>query len=393
MANRAYRRLWIARTVSQCGDIVQFTTVALLVIHLTGSGIGVAGVVLAEILPVLLLAPIAGPLIDRFPRVRVMVTCDLARLLFASVLVVWNDNIVVVYAVAFALSAGAAFFNPASNSLLPVIVNKDELVVANSGIWSAAVLSQVALAPVAGLLAATAGFEWAFALNAASYGVSAAVLRGLKPGETPQPITSSSVWKQGLEAISLLGRDRLLRSLAVGQALAALSAGATSALLVVLATRHLKVDGTGYGAMIAAIGVGAFVGPFVLTRAANRLSGPSVVFGAFGLRGLVDLLLATFTSLPTALATLVLYGLGTSTGNVSFNSVLQSHVPAEIRGRTFSAFDVIWQSMRLLSLLAGGLIADTLGIRVVFYLGGALLITAALAGFTAAGRRSATAEP
>jgi MFS family permease len=106
-----------------------------------------------------------------------MVTSDLARLLLASILIVWNDNIVAVYSVAFGLSAGATFFNPASNSLLPSLVDKDELVAANSGIWSAAVLSQVALAPVAGLLAATAGFGWAFALNAASYGVSAIVLR------------------------------------------------------------------------------------------------------------------------------------------------------------------------------------------------------------------------
>jgi hypothetical protein len=58
MANPGYRRLWIARTVSQCGDIAQFTTVSLLVLDLTGSGLGVSGVVLAEILPVLLLAPL-----------------------------------------------------------------------------------------------------------------------------------------------------------------------------------------------------------------------------------------------------------------------------------------------------------------------------------------------
>jgi hypothetical protein len=93
----------------------------------------------------------------------------------------------------------------------------------------------------------------------------------LRAGETPQPIKSASVWRQGLEAIGLLGRDRLLEALAVAQALAALSAGATSALLVVLATRHLRVSGTGYGAMIAAIGVGAFLGPILLTRATKRL--------------------------------------------------------------------------------------------------------------------------
>jgi len=382
LANPGYRRLWTARTVSQCGDITQFVTVALLVLRLTGSGLGVSGVVLAEIAPVLLLAPLAGPVVDRLSRVRVMITSDIARLLLAGVLVGWHDNVVVVYAVAFALSAGGVFFSPAASSLLPTLVNDDELVAANSGIWSAAVLSQVALAPVAGLLAATAGFSWAFALNAISYAVSALLLRGLREAEHARPVTSSSTWEQGREALRLLRGDRLLRALAFAQALAALSTGATSALLVVLATRHLGQDGRGYGAMIAAIGLGALLGPLILSRWSHRVRGPGVIFGAFSLRGVVDLLLATFTTLPAALGSLALYGLGTSTGSVSFSSLIQSHVPAEIRGRVFSAFDLIWQGMRLVSLLLGGLLTDTLGIRAVFYIGGALLLIAALTGIT-----------
>ena len=64
LAVPGYRRLWAARTVSQWGDIAQFTALALLVFHLTGSGLGVSGVVVAEIVPVLLLlAPLAGPLV------------------------------------------------------------------------------------------------------------------------------------------------------------------------------------------------------------------------------------------------------------------------------------------------------------------------------------------
>ncbi len=383
LAKPSYRRLWAARTVSQCGDVAQFTTVALLVLQLTGSGLGVSGAVLAEIAPVLLLAPLAGPLVDRLPRVRVMIASDAVRVLLASVLVVWNDQVLVVYAVAFGLSAGAVFFNPAASSLLPTLVEDNELVAANSAIWSAAVLGQVAFAPVAGLLAATAGFEWAFALNATSYAVSAVLLRGLRASEHPLPITSRGGWKQGLEALTLFGQDRLLRALAVAQALAALSAGATSALLVVLATQHLQVDGRGYGTMIAAIGVGAFLGPLILTRVSIRVRGPGVIFGAFGLRGVVDLILATFTALPAALGVLVLYGLGTSTGSVLFSSLIQARVSSPMRGRVFSAFDVIWQSMRLVSLVLGGFLADAIGIRAVFYAGGALLIAAALAGVAA----------
>jgi len=157
LAGSAYRRLWAARTVSQCGDVAQFTALALLVFQLTGSGLGVSGVVVAEIVPVLLLAPVAGPLADWLPRVTVMVGSDLARMVLAAVLAIWHGHIALVYGLAFGLSAGSLFFSPAAGSLLPALVKPGELVAANSGIWSAAVLSQVVIAPLAGLLTATAG--------------------------------------------------------------------------------------------------------------------------------------------------------------------------------------------------------------------------------------------
>jgi MFS family permease len=318
-----------------------------------------------------------------------MIGADLGRMVLAAVLAVWHGDVVIVYALAFGLSAGAVFFNPAAGSLLPALVNDDELVAANSAIWSAAVLSQVLIAPLAGLLTATAGYGWAFAANSATFAISALVLYGLRVSETPRPVTMIPIWAQAREAARLVGHDRLLRALAVAQALAALSAGATSALLVVLAARRLHISGGGYGLLLAAIAAGAFTGPLVLARLPGHSARrPSVVFAAFGLRGLVDVVLATVTAVPAALAALVCYGIGTSTGNVAFSTVIQSHVADRLRGRVFSAFDLIWQSMRLASLLAGGLLADTVGIRAVYYLGGALMAAAALAGWTLAGSHS-----
>ncbi len=390
LARSGYRRLWAARTVSQIGDVAQFTTVALLVYRLTGSGLGVSGVVLAEILPVLVLAPVAGSVVDRLPRVAVMVAADLARVIAVGALVVWHDQVVAVYAVAFMLSAGAVFFNPAAGSLLPTLVPDDELVAANSGVWSAAVIAQVLVAPAAGFLAVTAGFGWAFAVNALSFAVSAALLRGLRDGEAPRPVVTTGVWTHGIEALALLARDRLLRALALGQALAALSAGASSALLVVLAARHLRVGGTGYGLMLAAIAIGAFTGPLLLSRVSGWARRPHALFLAFGVRGVVDVVLATVTAIPAALVALVGYGLGTSTGNVTFASTIQSHVAPDLRGRVFSAYDLIWQSMRLMSLLLGGLVADAFGIRAVYYGGGVLLLAAAAVGLTLRGSATTT---
>ena len=380
----AYRRLWVARTISQVGDVAQFTSLALLVIALTGSGLGVTAVVLAEIVPVLLLAPLAGSIVDRLPRVRVMVGADLFRLVLAAVLAGWHDSPAVAYAVAFGLSAGQVFFSPAAQSLLPSLVGDDDIVTANSGIWTAAVAAQIAVAPVAALLAVGVGFGPAFALNAVSFGLSALALRGLREPERVRPVSVSSPFAHAREALGALAEVPLLKALAVGQFLAALSAGATSALLVVLAQERLG-GGEGYGLLVAAIGVGAVLGPLVLLRRVADPRRPLFVFGPYALRGVVDLVLALVTALPLAAVALVLYGLSTSTGSVTFSSLVQSRVPEELRGRAFAGFDVLWQSGRMLSLLGGGLLADAVGIRAVYLLGGVLLLAAAAVG--AAGSR------
>jgi MFS family permease len=379
-----FRRLWTARTVSQWGDVFGFVALAILIYRLTGSGLGVAGVVVAEILPVLLIAPLAGVLVDRLPRIAVMVAADLLRALLAGVLAVWHDDPLVVYAVAFGLSAGAVFFTPAANSVLPSLVSDREVVAANSAVWTAAVLSQIVLAPLSGGLVALVGPGWAFGVNAASFVVSAVALRGLRPAEPPGEVGRRRLVAEAREGLALVGGDPLLRALAAGQLLAALSAGATSALLVVLAAEHLDTPPDAYGILVGAIGVGAALGPALLLRLIPDPRRPLYVFGPYVLRGLVDVVLASVRGLPIAAASLAVYGLGTSTGAVTFNSLLQSHVTDRTRGRVFALMDLLWQAGRLASLGLGGLLADTLGIRAVYYLGGVLLLLAAAVGFAAA---------
>jgi MFS family permease len=376
-----YRRFWAARTASQCGDVFATVALALLVFDLTGTAVGVSAVVLAEILPVLLLGSLAGTVVDRLSRIRVMVAADLWRAVLALALILVGDHVAAVYAIAFGLSAGAVLFNPAANSALPTLVADDELIAANSGIWTAAVFSQIALAPVAGVLYAALGAEPAFGINAASFVVSAFLLARLRLPAAPPSTERRGFVADAAAGLRLLTADRQLRALGVGQLLAALSAGATSALLVVLAREHLALPANGYGLLLGAIGVGAMLGPLALTRLTHDPRRSAFVFGPYVVRGAVDLVLATFTALPIALLALVVYGLATSSGAVTFNSLLQADTPDATRGRIFATFDVLWQLGRLLSLLVGGVLATALGIQAVYYLGGALLILAAVVGW------------
>jgi predicted MFS family arabinose efflux permease len=330
---------------------------------------------------VLLFGFVAGVMVDRLPRRRVMIVADLGRALLVLGLVVLQEHLWAVYGVAFGLSALSVFFNPAAASVVPALVDESDLVGANSAIWSAAVISQIVLAPVAGALVSFAGPGPAFTLNAASFVVSAALLAGLRL--PPMQAQGGDRRRHDvIEGLRLMRSSRLLRVLASVQALAALSAGATSALLVVLAQRHLGVGAGRFGLLLGAIGVGAAVGPLVLQRLVRDVRHPGLLFGPYLLRGVVDLALAAFSSFGIALGALALYGVGTSTGNVTYNSLLQSSVVDRFRGRVFAFFDMVWQSARLLSIGAGGVAADALGIRSVYLLGGLFLIVAGLLGVT-----------
>jgi MFS family permease len=375
-----YRRLFAAQTISRCGDVVSTVALMVLVYRLTGSGLGVSGAVIAEIVPVLLLAPLAGAVTDRLPRVHVMVAADLWRAALAGLLPVVDHRLAAVYAVAFGLSAGAVFFSPAAASVLPGVVDERELVAANSGLWSAAVASQVALAPVGGVLVAAWGAGPAFWFNAATFAASAVTLSGLRLARAPAPLAAGSWARRVGEGARLLAGDRLLRLLAMVQLLAALSAGATSALLVVLAERRLGSGPGGFGLLLGAVGAGAVLGPLLLARLTANPRRPALVFGPYLLRGLVDLVLATTRDLPAAVTALALYGVGTSTGMVTYTSFLQAHVRDQVRGRVFAGFDMIWQTGRLASLALGGAVAGTLGIQAVYLLGGLLLLLAGITG-------------
>jgi len=133
--------------------------------------------------------------------------------------------------------------------------------------------------------------------------------------------------------------------------------------------------------------VGAGFGPLLLQGVVSDVRRPGWLFGPYLLRGAVDLTLAATGSFAVAAGSLVAHGLGTSTGNVTYNSVLQTGVPDRIRGRVFAFYDIVWQTARLISIGVGGVLADAFGITVVYALGGVLLLAAGLLGVVRAGTR------
>lgn len=383
LAAPRFRRLLLARTLSRWGDIFSAVALVVLVFRLTGSGLKVGATAVFEIVPVLVFGLFAGAVVDRLPRVRVMVASDIGRGLLALSLVAFHDSLWFIYAVAFAMAAMSTFFTPAAVSIVPALLEREEdLVGANAVMTSSAIVSQILLAPVAGAMVAFAGPGPAFAVNATSFFVSALLLARLRvPAAAPVGTQRRGYVTDVREGLALMRHNPLLRALAQVQALAALSAGATSALLVVFSEQHLDVGPERFGLLLMAIAVGQAAGPLILQRFISEVRRPVLLFGPLLARGLINAVMVASASFGVAFAALAVYGLATNTGGVTFNTLLQRAVPDQSRGRTFAFFDVVWQAGRLSSVALGGVLADWLGVEAVWLAAGALLLVAGALGF------------
>ena len=377
--------LWLAQLISNFGDTLHYIALVVLVFRLTGEGVAVAILVAAEVIPVLLLGPVAGVVIDRFSRKRILIGSDLFRAALVLTLV-WPQGAWHAYVVAAGLAAGSIFFNPTVQAVIPVLTSDEQRLAANSVAWSTGRMVQIIAAAVVGGLIALFGTGPAFALNAASFVVSALlIVRLVIPDHAGQLGVAS---KRGLgnyvaEARSGLAyalHDRFVSRLLLVQSIASFAVGATGAMLVVLAERHLHLAPAGFALLIGAIGVGALLGPFIPNTLATDYRDELWLFVPYVIRGVGDVLIAVFTPLPVALVILFIYGLNTSTGMVVFSTTVQGVVPDEVRGRVFTLLDVSWNAMRLLSLASGGILVDVVGIQPVFWLGGGLLVVAGVLG-------------
>jgi MFS family permease len=395
--SRSYFPLWLGQLISNFGDTLHYIALVVLVYKLTGQGVAVAALVAAEIVPVLVLGPIAGVIIDRFSRKGVLIAADLFRALLVLSLV-WPQGAWHAYLVAAGLAAGGTLFNPTVQAVIPALTTEKQRLAANSVAWSTTQLVQIVAAGVVGGLIAFFGTGPAFALNAASFAVSALLIATL-----PIPRHAGQLGEETKEGpgryladaragLAFALHDRFVSRLLLVQAVASFAVGATGALLIVLSERFLRLPPAGFAWLIVAIGVGALLGPLIPNTLARDYRDARWLFVPYTIRGIGDVLLATFTPLPIALLLMFVYGLNTSTGMVVFNSTVQGAVPDAVRGRVFTLLDVTWSMMQLLSLAAGGLVVDRLGIRPVYWGDGALLFLAGILGLALLGGYNFRAE-
>jgi MFS family permease len=381
--NRHYFPLWLGQLVSSLGDTLNYIAIVIYVFQLTGSGFDLAKLSIFQIVPILLIAPVAGVVIDRFPRKSVLIAADLARAVLILGLV-FAPTVETIYAIAVLVAVATTFFRPTVQAVIPALVAEGELLAANSVAWSTEQLVQIIGAAIAGALIVLVGAKAAFVFNAGTFLFSALMIARMDMPAVPIPESEQKGWRLYLDemkaGLAYARHDIFVSRMLLVQMVASLAVGGTSALLIVLSEKHLQLPPAGFSTLLIAIGAGALLGPLLLGLFTQNYKDVRLLFLPYIIRGVGDILIAWSASFPLALLLLFVYGLNTSTGMVVYNSQMQVAIPDRMKGRVLTLMDMGWSVMEIASIGLAGLLVDAWGIQPVYYLGGGLLMAAGLAG-------------
>jgi MFS family permease len=449
--NADFRRLWTGQVVSEVGDWLNNIAVLALAIQLAGAGrvgLAVATYAIARHLPLFLFGPVAGVVVDRVSRRRVMIAADLARagLALGFLLANRSASLALIYVVGASLFSVSAFFNAAKRASIPNLVGgTEELLAANSLSASTTAATIAVGSALGGVIATALGRDTVFVLNALTFLASAEMIRRIRAvtgrreeGETGRRGDGGSDLSSGLAAVKrrpvapsrshpvflsalrrataefkeglrYVRRDRVLAAVFVvaggwglgngaaralyslfGASLGEQAAGRWGASVRAVAERPTDF---GISVLFVAMGLGGVLGA-PLARRFNRGAveglggrmGRSLTLDGCGL-----LLFSLTPSLFGAAALLVAREMNFAIWWTAQQTLLMRRTEDAFAGRVFASYETLTTLTMVGSILVSGAAADRLGMRAVAAGGGTVIMISGLLWFALRRRRGETA--
>jgi MFS family permease len=365
LKHRNFQLFFGGQLVSVTGTWMQTVAQSWLVYRITGSSLLLGTVGFASQIPVFLLAPLGGMVADRHDRQRIVIGTQAASMVLALLLAVLTlaGTVQVWHIVVLATLLGVAnaFDIPARQAFLVDMVGREDLMNAialNSSMFNGA---RIVGPAVAGVLVAVIGEGWCFFANAVSY---VAVIVGLVMMRVPRPFRkppAGSPWTQILEGFRFVGHTRPIRAILLLLGLVSLVAMPYTVLMPVFADRILHGGAGGLGILMSATGVGALLAAFTLaSRTGVRGLGRWVAYSCGGF-GASLVLFAVSRSFWLSTALLVPAGFCMMLQMASSNTLIQTMVPDDLRGRVMSVYSMMFMGMAPFGALMGGALAHRLG--------------------------------
>ena len=391
LRNNGFRAVWAAAIVSGLGDRIAAIALYLLIYRLTGNPVDLGILAATQIVPAILLGPVAGVICDRTGRKGIMVSSDLvSAMVVASIPLV--SSTVHVYALSALLGCGRQFAGPARMALLPDVVGEDLLGAANGLLMLTRNIVLLVGPAVGGALVAWRGTDPAFWFDAATFVVSAAILalwrfsepvRGDVAAATRDgsiPARMARLYREAADGLAGVTDSKPLR-LAFGFfAVLTFVTAMQQPLIVVFVKEILRGTDVQLGVIISAAGLGGILGAVAGGLVVGKHRPMAVIAAMTGLDGILLVVFAMNRSYVLALILFACFGALSTLVQIALATFLQQNAPDDRRGRTFGWLGTVIGPMSLAAVFLGPLAAAFVGVVAVLALCGVAEVAMAGAG-------------
>jgi MFS family permease len=395
--NPNYRNTWLAQVVSETGDYFNNIAVFALVMRDSGSGLVVSGVMLSRAIPAVLAGPLAGVLLDRLDRKRIMIASDLIRAVvaLAFIFTIHQPRPWLLYVLSGLLMFASPFFTAGRAAILPTIATPEELHAANSLTQTTQWATITAGTLLAGFTADWFGYAGAFVINSLSFVFSAIAIARISVPQgfrAARPARSGGRgWHDYIEGLAYMRGVPLTMGIAMISVGWAMGGGAAQILFALFGEQVFHKGPAGIGSIWGFAGVGLLIGGAIGHLAGRRCSFAGykrTVTVSYLLHGGAYMLFSQSATFPEALVFMMLSRVGMAITSVLNQAQLLRHTPDAFRGRVFATLESLRWSAMIVSMAAAGIASQYCSPRTIGLIAGALggITALAWAGFDAVGR-------
>jgi MFS family permease len=386
LTHRNFRLFWIGQTLSLIGTWMQTMAQGWLALELTNNAFLVGLVASIGSLPILVLSLPAGVLADREHKLR-LVTIAQSLLLVEAIALWWltvSGQITIEWLLILAAINGAiaAIEIPARQAMMIELVGRDDLrdaIALNSSGFN---LARIFGPGVAAAIIAQAGIAWCFGVNALSYLTVLISLFMIRLPAWQPPLTTGSALHGMLEGLRFIRSNKKVRTLIRFIAVFSILGVPYITLMPVVARDLLGLDASGYGLMLSSLGIGGLSGALALAAVGRRVSRGQLLVGAAYTYAFLLIMFSLVRSPALAYPILLVTGFSMIVTNAVANSMLQSLVPDQFRGRLMSVYSLISVGLaQVLGAFAAGAVASAIGVDWAIGIGAAIMLLYAMYAF------------
>ncbi len=363
--------------VNSAGDGIVLAAGPLLVASQTTDPFVVSLALMFSFLPALIFGAIGGAAADRFDRRRTVIVANLGRAAVLAVLVATivggTVSVPLILASIFLLGLAETFADSASTTLLPKMVESDDLGIGNARMQGAFIATNQLIGPPVGAFLFTIGMALPFAANAAAFLLGAVLMSRISTGvgqvRRTEPAERRSIRTELAEGIRWLAGHPAMRTLAVTNFTFNVTYGAAWGVLVLYAAERLGMGPVGFGLLTTAVAIGGILGTVSYGALERRFSLGNIMRVGLLVETATQLILAVTTSPVVALVTMFIFGVHNFVWGTTSTVIRQRAVPNELLGRVSGVFRVDQVAGLVIGTLLGGLLASSFGITAPFWFG------------------------